>query len=331
MGIADRMKKMNAAILADKVVEPPVPKPAKEPKSANTAPGGMMVFRQQLQKHETTVKALEDQLLQFKDGVRTTKLDTALVDESKWANRHASSFQSANFDALKDEIAHAGGNIQPILVRSSPDSAGRFEIVFGHRRFAACKQLNIPVLAMITEMGDEELFTLMDRENRQRQNLTPFEQGEMWRRALDDGLFSSARQLATHLGVSHVLVGQCVAIAKLPKKILDCFAVPTEIQLRWAQTLNHQLQSDPEALYERVASVSKLSASLPSAKVFDMLTSVGSSKTDVASYPLKRNGKVVGKLNRTSDGSIALSLVAGVVSDADFVKLQKSVESLISK
>ena len=42
----------------------------------------------------------------------------------------------------------------------------------------------------------------MDRENRQRANLRPFEQGLMYRRALDEGLYLSGNQMAKCIGIS---------------------------------------------------------------------------------------------------------------------------------
>lgn len=134
MSLKDRMAKMKgilgleaAAPLAqiDEVGEDA--KLRNQKTGPRTAPGGMLVFRAHMKEHEVTVKALEEKLAQFSGGVRTLKLDPALIDESKWANRHQSNFDSPAFDKFKDEIAHAGGNIQPILVRLAKD---RYEVVF---------------------------------------------------------------------------------------------------------------------------------------------------------------------------------------------------------
>ncbi|OYU42724.1 MAG: chromosome partitioning protein ParB [Burkholderiales bacterium PBB4] len=297
-------------------------------KGTQTAPGGMLAFRSQLQQHEATVKSLEAKLAQYADGVRTIKLEASLVDESKWANRHSSSFDTAAFDRFKDEIAHAGGNIQPILVRPV---ASRYEVVFGHRRFKACKLLGLPVLAMIAEMSDEELFTLMDRENRERADLSPFEQGEMWRKAIDEGLFSSARQLASHVGVSNVHVTQCMSVARLPSFVLELFANPTEIQVRWAKAINDQLQADPELLTDRSAKIKALGKNFSSSKIFEMLVRDDKGSTKLHSSPLKHEGKVVGKISRGADGEVSVSIKPGFLSVAAFSNLEKLLADLIGK
>lgn len=334
MSVKDRMAKMKGILAptekADSKQEgtSEPSKPAAPKMGTQTAPGGMLAFRSQLQQHEATVKSLEEKLAQYADGVRTIKLDASLIDESKWANRHSSSFDTSAFDRFKDEIAHAGGNIQPILVRPA---GSRYEVVFGHRRFTACKQLGLPVLAMIMEMSDEELFTLMDRENRERADLTPYEQGEMWRKAIDEGLFSSARQLASHVGVSNVHVTQCMSIARLPSFVLELFSNPTEIQVRWAKTINDQLQADPEALTERASKIKALGKSFNSSKIFEMLVSDEQVPAKTPATPIKHDGKVIGKISRGSDGEVSVSIKPGYLSESAFAKFEKMLAELIGK
>ena len=67
----------------------------------------------------------------------------------------------------------------------------------------------------------------MERENRERQDLSPWEQGMMYRRALDLGLFTSNRALATALGIDHSNVGKSLALARLPDEVVAAFPVAT--------------------------------------------------------------------------------------------------------
>ncbi len=336
MSVKDRVAKMKGILTpsppqlqegnTSPASEASKPPPVKQ--GSLTAPGGMLAFRGQLLQHEATVKALEAKLAQYAGGVRTVKLDATLLDASKWANRHSSTFDSGAFDKFKDEIAHAGGNVQPILVRPVGE---RYEVVFGHRRFTACKQLGLPVLSMIMEMSDEDLFTLMDRENRNREDLTPYEQGEMWRKAIDEGLFSSARQLASHVGVSNVHVTQCISIVRIPQFILELFSNPTEIQVRWAKAINAKLQADPEALAERASKIKAVGKSFSSAKIFAMLTLDEESNLKPPAALIKHGGKQVGKIFQGADGEVSLSIKPGYLSGASFLQLQKFVSELIGK
>jgi ParB family chromosome partitioning protein len=159
-----------------------------------TGPGQMLAFRGQIQQVEGEMAALREKLRQYEGSLPTRKMDPATIRPSRWANRHESAFKTSEFAGLKADIEHAGGNVQPILVRPIKDEPGQFELVFGHRRHRASLELGIPVLASIwvDELGDAALFAAMDRENRERADLSPYEQGVMYQRALEEQLVPHA-------------------------------------------------------------------------------------------------------------------------------------------
>ena len=109
-------------------------------------------------------------------------------------------------------------------------------------------ELGIPVLAAIEEASDVSLFEQMERENRGRKNLSAWEQGTMYRRAIDDGLYSSLRRLAEGLGVDVSLVSKSVSQARLPDAVVAAFQSPLDIQFRWAVALDKAYQQDPDAV-----------------------------------------------------------------------------------
>ncbi|NDY93621.1 ParB/RepB/Spo0J family partition protein [Ideonella livida] len=223
---------------------------------------------------------LREKLRHFDGATPVRALDPALVLPSKWANRHADSFADAEFEALKQEIAGAGGNVQPIRVRPLPAGTRggnglgeeeRFEIVFGHRRHRACLELGLLVQAQIESVDDRQLFELMDRENRGRKNLSAWEQGVMYRRALDEGLYPSLRKLAEALKVDVSLVSKSVALARLPEAVVRAFPSPVDIQFRWAQPLCEWVQKDPDALLARARDLQDGQART-AIQVFEQLT-----------------------------------------------------------
>ena len=68
----------------------------------------------------------------------------------------------------------ANGTLVPIIVRSS--SAGKHEIISGHRRVEACKELGIDTIpAIVKELTNEEAIITMVDANLQRENLLPSE------------------------------------------------------------------------------------------------------------------------------------------------------------
>lgn len=223
---------------------------------------------------------LRQELKAWENATPARMLDPKLVMPSRWANRHEDSFTAAEFLSLKADIERAGGNVQPIKVRPTEKDGVEFEIVFGHRRHRACLELGLPVLALVSELSEQDLFVEMDRENRQRADLRPFEQGEMYRRALDDGLYPSLRKLADALGLAHSNVSRALAIARLPEEILNAFPSRLEIQYRWCEPLGDALKRDSAAvlaLAVKLYGERSAGASLSAKTVFDRLIDAKSS------------------------------------------------------
>jgi len=214
-----------------------------------TGPGALMAHLAKESDAQLENERLRSELRSWQGAVPVRKLDPADVVASQWSNRHADSFKGADFEALKQEIEASGGNVQPIKVRpiASGQHAGKFEVVFGHRRHKACLDLGIPVFALVEPIDDRGLFVEMDRENRQRADLRPYEQGEMYRRALTLGLFSSMRKLAEAIGVPVSQVSRAHQIASLPGEILSAFTSPLDIQFRWGAHLAGAIEQRPES------------------------------------------------------------------------------------
>ncbi len=251
---------------------------AREPVAAakpKTAIGAMAQFtdRQSAAIQEAT--RLKEQLKEFEGSLPVKRLDPQAVVRSKWANRHELSFSDAEFEGLKADILAQGGNVQPIKVRPSGDSPERYEVIFGHRRHQACLELGLPVLALIEPLDDATLFVEMDRENRQRKDLRPYEMGVMYAKALDSGLFPSARKLADAVGIDLSQLGKSLALARLPADVLGAFPSPLDIQYRWVSDLVSSIQRDPEGVLAKSKEMQELKQKLPAGDVFRRLTEGG--------------------------------------------------------
>ena len=76
------------------------------------------------------------------------------------------------------------GLLEPITVRSFP--AGKYEIISGHRRVEACKELGITeVPATIKEMSKDEAIIAMVDSNIHREHLLPSEKAFAYKMKLD--------------------------------------------------------------------------------------------------------------------------------------------------
>lgn len=240
-----------------------------------TGPGQMLAFNKLISESNDKVSKLETQLADFKSAGIVRKLDPKTIRASHWVNRSEASFLTKDFEALKTEIDSAGGNVQPIKVRPVSEKKNEYEIVFGHRRHRACLELGIDVLSLIEELSDVDLFTEMDRENRQRADLRPYEQGVMYARALDENLFPSLRKMAEALGVDASNASKAISLARLPETVLSAFESPLLLQQAWSSSLTDALQKNPDMVIARAKDLAALPVKLSALEVFKNLTVEG--------------------------------------------------------
>ena len=255
-------------------------------------------------------------------------LDPKRVRPSVWANRHDASFASKEFDSLRDQIESAGGNIQPIKVRplkNDPDHD--YEIAYGHRRHRACLILGLQVLAIVEPLSDQQLFIDMERENRGRQDLSPWEQGLHYRRALDHGLFPSARQLALSTGASVGLVSGALALADLPSEVVAAFGNPLVLQYRYASVLSQAVAKDPEGIRSRALKITGSGGVFSPKHVLHQLLQSDPPGTSTLEFH-RTDGKRVGSLDRDAKGAVTIKLKPDSLSSEAQMKLERFLVEL---
>lgn len=302
-------------------VEPEIPPPASAPAGTpagprmRTAPGTMAAF---LGTQSAAVKEAEElrSKLQMHEGsTPARRIDPRLVRASVWANRSDASFASADFEDLKLDIASAGGNVQPVKVRRVPGPTEEYELVYGHRRHRACLQLGLPLLALIDEIDDAQLFVEMERENRGRKDLSAWEQGMHYARALEKGLFPSNRRLAQAIGKDLGDVGKALALAALPKEVVEAFASPLDLQFRFASPLNKALEQDAPAVMERARRLAKMTPRPTPKEVLRALVGEEGDRQTPAPEVLTKDGRQLARISFGSSGSpVAVQLLQPVTA-----------------
>jgi ParB family transcriptional regulator, chromosome partitioning protein len=151
------------------------------------------------------------------DRVRLSKMvPIELVHPGPFQPRH--NFDDAQLQALADSIRE-NGILQPILVRRHPQTPNAFEIVAGERRWrgAQIAQLHeVPVI--IRELGDREALELAIVENVQRQDLSPLEEADGYRRLLEE-FGNTQEDLAKHVGKSRSHIANTLRLLNLPEPV----------------------------------------------------------------------------------------------------------------
>lgn len=299
---------------------------------ARTGPGQMLQFRGQIMAAEGELGKLRDRLKEHEGSTPTRNLDPSTVVPSRWANRHPKSFNTPEFARLKQDIELAGGNIQPIKVRVLKDHPGRYELIFGHRRHRACSELGLPVGATIETgaVSDLELFSAMDRENRERADLSPYEQGAMYRRALEEGLYPSNRKLSAALGVSHTWVNAVLMVADLPMPVVECFKSPLDIQHRHAKLLSTALETDRKGILRRAE---KLRAQERPSSAQAVVNALIGQAPDVAGTQrsIVVEGKPAGHWKRGRAGALTIQIDAAFLPGDRHLEVLNSIAAALKK
>ena len=126
--------------------------------------------------------------------------------------------RSPELASLKSSIKDHG-LLQPIVVR--PLEHG-FEIVAGHRRFAACRSLRwrfIP--CKIREFSDKQAYEIQLTENLQRKTMDPIEEAEAYQKYVIDFGWGGVGDLGRRIGKSEEYVSHRMQLLKLPEDVRD--------------------------------------------------------------------------------------------------------------
>lgn len=120
-----------------------------------------------------------------------------------------------NFDNLEELTANvkSEGILSPLLVRSLAE--GKYEIVFGHRRFRAAKAAGLSVVPVdVRPLTDVQVLEAQVTENVQRRNLHPLEEAEAYQRLIDAAGYT-AEMVAKKVGRTKSWVYQHLKLLSL--------------------------------------------------------------------------------------------------------------------
>lgn len=133
-----------------------------------------------------------------------------------------------NFDPEEMESLIASirekGILQPLLVRRDPEIAGEYELVAGERRWRAAQAAGLhEVPVVVRDLADRDALEIALIENVQRQDLTPLEEAEGYRRLMEE-FQHTQEDLARSVGKSRSHVANMMRLLALPdtvKELMD--------------------------------------------------------------------------------------------------------------
>ncbi|WP_134681425.1 plasmid partitioning protein RepB [Paracoccus ravus] len=138
------------------IFQPPAP-PTEAPSTEGTEPRRSFPNTGAMSGVKTTLRDLSS------NAVRDIDPDLIDIDGPK----DRLEFDDADVAELAESIRQNGQQV-PIMVRSTPGTAGRYKIVYGRRRLRALKMLGMPAKALVRALNDREAIVAQGQENNQR-------------------------------------------------------------------------------------------------------------------------------------------------------------------
>lgn len=216
---------------------------------------------------------------------------------------------NAEMEMLKDSIRESG-ILMPVAVRPKEK---QYEILSGHRRIHACKQLGIETVpALIKELSRDSAVIFMVDSNLHREGLLPSEKAFAYKMKLEAmkhqgrtsvqvGQKSSRDTLAESAGESATQIQRYIRLTHLEKPLLD-LVDEGRIALTPAVELSYLLPEEQRDLLQTIESedctpslsqsvrMRKLSAEglLTMDRIFEIMTEVKGNQAEVLKIPTDR-------------------------------------------
>lgn len=196
---------------------------------------------------------------------------------------------SADIEALAESIRDYGQQV-PVMLRHSPSTEGRYEVVYGRRRVAALKLLDEPVRAFVRDVSDRDLIVAQGQENSARRDLSFVEKARFARSMEEMGF--ERKVICDALSTDKTILSRMLAVIdSVPAELIDAIdPAPTAGRDRW-RTLADRAKGRPLPQLLKAAKGDDSDARFSA--VLAILTS-----PRPEAVPLKADGEQIGRLRR---------------------------------
>ena len=163
-------------------------------------------------------RGLSSLLGESSNKAETNKLPINDLIRNKFQPRK--NFNKENLEELTNSIREQG-LIQPIVVRPSKSSSGKYEIIAGERRWLASQNAGLhEVPVVILDVDDVKSLEVAIVENVQRQDLNAIEEAMGYQRLVDEFSYNQEK-LATFIGKSRSYIANVLRLLALPQEVIS--------------------------------------------------------------------------------------------------------------
>lgn len=180
-----------------------------------TERGNLMQKNKELEAEVAALRTKVDELLAGVASGEALQVSVDLLDPNPWQPR-----KKIDPASLVGSVGEQGV-MQPVVVRSSPDKPGRYQIIAGERRTRAAKVAGLATVPIrLLELEDAEMALFAFQENRNREDLTDYEQGCSLAGMLQ-GKYGEVTKLAKVTSMHRTELRRYLAFKDLPDFIIQ--------------------------------------------------------------------------------------------------------------
>ena len=153
--------------------------------------------------------------------VKTTSVNNKLSLSDIIRNRFQprKNFNKSHLEELSNSIKERGV-VQPIIVRKSNQSSGKYEIIAGERRWLASQNAGLhEIPAVIIEADDLKSLEFAIVENVQRHDLNSIEEAQGYQRLMDEFGYDQEK-VGKFIGKSRAHIANCIRLLSLPNDVI---------------------------------------------------------------------------------------------------------------
>ena len=161
-----------------------------------------------------------DSTTEEKTRVTNQRNMVAIANLSRNPYQPRQNFKEEKLEELANSI-RKNGIIQPIAVRHSKSSSGKYEIVAGERRWLAAQKAGLhEIPVVVTDADDLKSLEFAIVENVQRHDLNPLEEAQGYKRLIDEFAYDQDK-VSKFIGKSRSYISNSLRLLNLPKEVLD--------------------------------------------------------------------------------------------------------------
>lgn len=198
----------------------------------------------------------------------------------KFANRWVVNEQTCA--SLIESIQSVGQQI-PAIVRPADKD---YELLCGARRRFACEKLGIPLKAIVVSLTDKQSLLLMDAENREREDISPYERAMEYKQWVTSKIFKNYKEAMEEAGFKKSWFSKLIALADLDASIVNAFGEPSHLKQVWGYNLALACRENSQKQKIIAAAKTLIKQSQPPATVYKtLMATIQSTKSkQVISY-----------------------------------------------